>query len=159
MTVMRAQQALTVLPYDAFLFMSLQLLLAMQLETGLGDYIHFAGTYHMYSSEAGLARSLLAEVPMSVAVPFSPCDEDPAATIDDLCKMEEDVRSAALRGNVSAIDAIAQTDSSSVLLNVAKFVLCNHAYFRCGVQQELPVPGFLPESVAQAAGNPLTHGR
>lgn len=157
MTVMRAQQALTVLPYDAFLFMSLQLLLANHLEAGLGDYIHFAGTYHIYSSEADLARSVVAGVPKSVAVPFSPWDEDPVDTMEGLCKVEEDVRSAALRGRVSKIDGVAQTDSSSALVKFAQYVLCNHAYFKCGVRQEMPAPAFLPRSVAQAASNPLMH--
>src|SRR5271157_3501223 len=39
LTVMRAQQAFTVLPYDAFLFMAMQLVLAAQLGVDVGTYM------------------------------------------------------------------------------------------------------------------------
>lgn len=69
LTVMRAQQALTVLPYDAFLFMSLQLILAAQLGLAPGIYHHFAGTFHVYESELEAVASTVEAGPRSLRLP------------------------------------------------------------------------------------------
>jgi hypothetical protein len=55
---MRAQQALLVLPYDAFLFMAIQAALAADLEVEPGTYRHICGTFHIYADERELAASV-----------------------------------------------------------------------------------------------------
>lgn len=57
--VMRAQQALTVLPYDYLLFAYIHLYLAGRLELLAGRYMHTAGTFHIYESERDIARDVL----------------------------------------------------------------------------------------------------
>src|SRR5579875_1439881 len=55
---MRAQQALFVLPYDAFLFMALQSAVAAELRVQIGTYRHLVGTFHIYANELSLAQSV-----------------------------------------------------------------------------------------------------
>jgi thymidylate synthase len=49
---MRSQSAAVVLPYDAFVFMALQCLLAEELNIGIGSYYHIAGSFHIYQPSA-----------------------------------------------------------------------------------------------------------
>lgn len=70
-TVMRAQQALTVLPYDAFLFMGMQQYAASLLNVPSGPYIHQSGTFHFYENEVELARKIT-EAPVEVGAALVP---------------------------------------------------------------------------------------
>lgn len=47
-TVMRSNDIWLGFPFDVFCFTSLQVLLAMELGVGLGDYTHFVGSLHLY---------------------------------------------------------------------------------------------------------------
>ena len=58
-TTMRAQQALFVLPYDAFLFIGFQRSVAAELGLSVGTYTHFAGTYHVYERDLELVQAVL----------------------------------------------------------------------------------------------------
>lgn len=72
LTVMRAQQALTVLPYDAFLFMGMQQYAAGLLGVPIGRYIHQSGTFHFYDNEAALARKIVDDPAVPASLPPSP---------------------------------------------------------------------------------------
>lgn len=60
-TFMRAQHALLILPYDAFLFMTLQCIVAARLGVAVGTYRHICGTFHIYEAERQLANRVLGE--------------------------------------------------------------------------------------------------
>lgn len=81
LTHMRAQSAFGVLPYDAFLFMSLQCLLAERLGVRPGGYRHHAGTFHIYENESDVARR----------VADSKCDAVQVGTFDCSDKMLKDI--------------------------------------------------------------------
>jgi thymidylate synthase len=51
---MRSQSTIGVLPYDVFLFASLQCIAAAELGVGPGDYIHVSGSLHAYEDELEL---------------------------------------------------------------------------------------------------------
>jgi thymidylate synthase len=59
LTYMRAQHALLILPYDAFLFMALQCIVAARLGVAVGPYRHFSGTFHLYEAEVEHAQKVL----------------------------------------------------------------------------------------------------
>ncbi len=60
-TLMRANNALTVLPYDVFQFSMLGELVAAQLSVDSGTYFHLAASMHIYADDRGLARSVADE--------------------------------------------------------------------------------------------------
>lgn len=56
---MRSNDSIWGLPYDVFLFTMLQEYLAVTLNLELGEYIHFAGSMHLYERHAALAERIL----------------------------------------------------------------------------------------------------
>jgi thymidylate synthase len=87
---MRAQQALFVLPYDAFLFIGLQAVVAAELEVAVGSYRHFAGTFHIYSNERELAETVLAA--SATAHPLQPPALGIEEQTEELRRWEERLR-------------------------------------------------------------------
>lgn len=55
-TIMRSQSVVGVLPYDIFLFTTMQELIANQLGVGLGVYKHYCLSAHIYEDEIELAN-------------------------------------------------------------------------------------------------------
>lgn len=102
---MRAQQALFVLPYDVFIFVGLQALVAAELEVGLGSYRHFAGTFHIYANEYALAEDVVASQPRarSLSPPASGLDSQ----ITELRDWENRLRSIGVEGDIHGLDEIA----------------------------------------------------
>jgi len=100
LTVMRAQQALTVLPYDAFLFMLLQSYCASILQVSAGPYIHFSSTYHIYQDELSVARRISEDGCRGMPVMFGP---DAVAEANLLIRMERQIREAATQGEQDVI--------------------------------------------------------
>lgn len=106
LTVMRAQQALTVLPYDMALFSMMQHFFASSLNVAVGNYYHFAGTFHIYDNEKGLATALASGEASTRVLPNLP----PGAGIDaasELIGLESDIRTAALAADTATLDRIA----------------------------------------------------
>jgi thymidylate synthase len=122
-TFMRAQSAMMVLPYDAFLFMSLQCLLSAQLGLRVGTYRHVVGTFHIYEAEKEYAAQIVEEdlTPVVLGVMESLDDQVPR-----LLAMEAELRQ---------VEVVPRTyvDSSynlSLFLDQVKLVLVTHALLR-----------------------------
>jgi thymidylate synthase len=94
---MRAQQALFVLPYDVFLFIGFQAVLAAELEVDVGTYRHFAGTFHIYRDERELAEEILGS--RVDPLRLEPPDEPFRAQVASLERWETALRSAATSGD------------------------------------------------------------
>lgn len=94
-TFMRAQHALLILPYDAFLFMSIQRIVAARLGVRIGSYRHVSGTFHLYESELTFARRVLDEPvhSLELGAPDGTWSELP-----DVLRFEEEARSLGSRG-------------------------------------------------------------
>lgn len=133
LTVMRAQQALTVLPYDAFLFMSMHQLAASMLDAELGPYLHQSGTYHVYDDELAAVAELVRAKSRPVALPAVPAGRQAATElVRDLVRLEAELRDAATRGDHAAVAAIAADDCSQPYLDVARACLTTQAFRRLG---------------------------
>jgi thymidylate synthase len=101
---MRAQQALFVLPYDVLIFIGLQILVAAELEVGVGSYRHFAGTFHIYANEYDLAEAVVASQirARSLSPPTSRLDSQIAELRDWECRL----RSMGAEGDIRGLDGI-----------------------------------------------------
>jgi thymidylate synthase len=97
LTVMRAQQALTVLPYDLALFSMMHHFFASALQVPTGSYHHFSGTFHIYENELEIARQVAA---ISEPLEFPAIESGQAEAIAiDLIEVEAQVREAAYTGD------------------------------------------------------------
>jgi len=124
---MRAQQALTVLPYDAFLFMCIQLIISALVDADLGEYQHISGTFHIYDGERDLARRLVETAHIaSIAVPV--VDPHEVSTLlEDLPEAEKGLRTAVSTGNMDTIRRLAEEAGAGGFLGLAKWVLASSA--------------------------------
>ncbi|MEQ8327791.1 MAG: thymidylate synthase [Parvibaculum sp.] len=99
-TYMRAQQALTILPYDAFVFMGLQSFLASKLGIPCGRYIHIAGTFHVYESEKQIAEAASRDATGNPLGHIDALD----GSLDELMAIEKELREAVLAGSAQTIE-------------------------------------------------------
>ncbi|QUQ65336.1 thymidylate synthase [Kutzneria sp. CA-103260] len=153
LTVMRAQQALTVLPYDMFLFMQLHQVTASQLGVPCGPHLHQSGTFHIYENEHELADRVIADGVSPVRLPAWPSDLDAVdAAVNELVETERNLRESAVAGDIAAIDKVAATSSESEFVDVARAVLATFAYRRCADGTTVVSPFASPElaSIADA---------
>ncbi|MER5366213.1 thymidylate synthase [Streptomyces sp. NPDC002722] len=133
LTVMRAQQALTVLPYDAFLFMGMQQYAAGLLGVPAGRYIHQSGTFHFYDNEAALARKIVDDPAVPASLPAFPTTPDGAReAARELVGLESRLRLAAQAQDTAAVDRIAATPAVTDIAEVARACLATHAYRKLG---------------------------
>ncbi|MEU6130942.1 thymidylate synthase [Saccharopolyspora sp. NPDC047091] len=133
LTVMRAQQALTVLPYDGFLFMLMHQWAAALLGVEPGPYIHQSGTFHFYDNEIDLARSVTAGTVTSGSLPALPDTPEAAqAAVRELVDVERGVREAAAAGDTAALDRFADTKAEAEFADVARACLTTFAYRKLG---------------------------
>lgn len=128
-TFMRSQSALMVLPYDGFLFMTIQRWLASRMGLALGSYTHVAGSFHIYEDEIPLARRT---VRSRVDGRSLGQITNPESGLESLLAFERAVRSAALGESRSDIqDAVNQqlqtgTDDTSFFTQ-ARLILLAYA--------------------------------
>jgi thymidylate synthase len=128
LTVMRAQQALTVLPYDAFLFMAIQLVLANELGVRPGHYHHFAGTFHIYESELEVAAAVVRQGASPLRLPGI---ELAASEFSSrLVELESRVRAAARERDQRQLGRFASGNFDSPLLDLARWCFVSFAYAR-----------------------------
>lgn len=133
LTVMRAQQALTVLPYDAFLFMGMQQYAAGLLGVPAGRYIHQSGTFHFYDNEAALARKVVDDPVVPASLPAFPATPDGAReAARELVDLESRLRLAAQAKDTAAVDKIAGAPAATAFADVARACLATHAYRKLG---------------------------
>ncbi|MDQ4213723.1 thymidylate synthase [Microbacterium sp. ASV81] len=131
LTVMRAQQALTVLPYDVFLFSTIQHFLASELSLDVGEYVHFSGTYHIYSNEVEKAKQTIDKGVQTLALPPLPRGRGYAVR-DELIQIEAEIREAAEAGDSDRLKSIATSSCEFEFNTVAKGILLEHAHARPG---------------------------
>ncbi|MGH3858695.1 thymidylate synthase [Actinokineospora sp.] len=132
-TVMRAQQALTVLPYDCFLFMLMHQFAASMLDVPCGPHIHQSGTFHFYDNEIELAERVVAGPVKSAGLPALPDSAELAkAAAAELIVLERRLREAAVAGDIAAIDEIAATKAETDFTDVVRACLATHAYRKVG---------------------------
>lgn len=137
LTVMRAQQALTVLPYDCFLFMHMHQLAASLLDVPCGPYIHQSGTFHFYDSEVELASQVLNAEVISAQLPALPENAEQAReAVAELIALERSLREAAIARDIAAVDEIAATKASTDFTDVARASLTTYAYRKLGDRQD-----------------------
>ena len=133
LTVMRAQQALTVLPYDGFLFMLMHQYAAALLNVPCGPYIHQSGTFHFYENEVDLATKLLAAPVVPGQLPALPGSAEQATeAVTEMITIERTLREAATAGNTAAVDEVAGTKAGCDFTDVVRACLANHAYRKLG---------------------------
>ncbi|MFD4668825.1 thymidylate synthase [Lentzea sp. NPDC058450] len=138
LTVMRAQQALTVLPYDAFLFMLMHQWAAALLGVPCGPYIHQSGTFHFYDNEIDLARKVVEAPVTSARLPALPDSPDEArAAVAELISLERTLREAGSSGNTAVVDEIASTKASTDFTDVVRACLATRAYRKLGDEETL----------------------
>jgi hypothetical protein len=93
---MRAQHALALLPNDAFLFLTLQAVLASELNLDRGTYTHFCNTLHVYEDERESVRKILASNITEIHMPIW---KGGFSRVSNLVAYEAAMRSAVLEGN------------------------------------------------------------
>jgi thymidylate synthase len=126
LTVMRAQQALTVLPYDLFLFTALHHFTASRLGVAVGGYEHFAGTFHIYQNEKKLAQQIIDEEVQVLKLPrLAPGSG--YAVAEELISLEKSIRECAERRDAVKLSAIAGHRSGSEFNQVAQEILVEFA--------------------------------
>jgi thymidylate synthase len=150
LTHMRAQQALTVLPYDVFLFMNLQMFIASTLKTECGAYLHSSGTFHIYENERTVAANLAASGARSVALPrLEPGSAREVAA--ELIALERSLRDAVRAEATRHVEEIDVQRTSFPYLECARAVLVDFAMRKLEMD-EVPsnwekLPAFLREMV------------
>jgi hypothetical protein len=131
---MRAQSAVGVLPYDAFLFMGLQNLLADRLGVLSGAYRHNAGTFHLYETEMDTAARVAEEeiIPISVG----PIDSS-ERQLEDIYAFELELRRATLGNDRGLVESlISDQHDTAKFWGTAKVVLLLHSLRRLGMWAE-----------------------
>lgn len=140
LTVMRAEQAFTVLPYDAFLFMSLQQILAARLAAEPGTYRHFSGTFHVYAAEiAAVENTIRAGATGATMPPVDARGEAADALAGRLVGFERDTRlaaGAADRGALLALLRHAEDGGAEPFEQTVQAGLLGFALRKTGLEQE-----------------------
>jgi thymidylate synthase len=108
---MRAQQALRLLPYDAFLFMGLQSILASELALKVGEYVHFSNTFHIYGSERETVRQIAEGGVSQITLPHW---HGGLRAVKAIADYEQNLRQAALRQDNGAIGDLSPPLSTGV---------------------------------------------
>jgi hypothetical protein len=134
LTVMRAQQAFTVLPYDAFLFMAMQLVLAAQLDVPVGDYIHFSGTFHVYEAEESAITQTINSELKHATLPLPPRGAIPGREfVSRLISLESNLRELAENMDHKGLIKAAFTQGGGDLLDIVRRVLGDFALRKIGL--------------------------
>ncbi|RBY80377.1 hypothetical protein DQ239_04835 [Blastococcus sp. TF02-09] len=123
LTVMRAQHALTVLPYDLFLFRGIHSAIAGMLNLKVGEYVHFSGTLHIYQAEVDLAQRVMHEAVQTLEFPNFPRGPGARACIRRLIGVEAETRRAIQVGNTAELKRILMAEEAWPLIDVCKRIL------------------------------------
>jgi len=133
-THMRAQSAFGVLPYDAFLFMCLQNLLADRLGVLSGVYHHNAGTFHLYESEIEMAERVSIGNIEPISLGYIDSSE---RQLKEIYAFELEVRNATLRNDHQQIESLIRNQyDASTFWGVAKVAFLLHSLSRLGMGAE-----------------------
>lgn len=140
-TYMRAQHALLILPYDVFLFMMLQCLVAVRLGVAVGTYRHISGTFHIYDTEREFAKRVLAEPIRSIE--FGHMDGS-KVELAEVLQFEECARVFGCTRNLSSLLGMLETaEIGSDFAIHCKLVIMAHWLHTCD-EQKNPALDLLP---------------
>lgn len=115
LAMMRSSDAFLGLPHDVFAFTMLQELVARDLDLELGEYVHFAGSLHLYDDHHAPAREFLREGMQSLeSMPPMPVG-DPWPAVEQLLVREESIRTGLTR-DPRALDSGYWGDLARILL-------------------------------------------
>jgi thymidylate synthase len=133
-TFMRSQSAALVLPYDSFLFMSLQCALSQRLGVEPGTYVHVSGSFHFYADEFDTVRRVVEQDVTTLGL------RDflgPLLSFDRIRDFEPKVRLACERGDVGALNALAKEATLGLpAVEPANLVLLIHAFQRLSLGEQ-----------------------
>jgi thymidylate synthase len=136
LTVMRAQQALTVAPYDLSLFGILHHFVAAELGLDVGLYRHFAGTFHIYANEVDIATQIAGEIePSSLFLPGIVAGQGPAVRAE-LIACERDIRVAAENQDRDRLNALDRTKWTHDFVRTVSDHLVAFARQRSGIRRQ-----------------------
>lgn len=126
-TFMRSQSAALVLPYDSFLFMSVQCIIAQRLGVSPGPYTHLSGSFHYYSDESEIVQRVSQEDNITISFGDFLGEGVDAHTI---CDFEKRVRLACKSAQLDALEALTKTGAgqSPAPPEPWKIVLLAHAF-------------------------------
>jgi thymidylate synthase len=142
-TYMRAQHALLILPYDAFLFMALQCIVAARLGATIGTYKHICGTFHIYEAEREFTERVLSEPLHSIEFGRP---EGSESELIDLLQFEKRVRDLGRARDVRGlIEILESATRGSDFAHQAKLVLLAHWFHLIADAQENVALDGLPE--------------
>lgn len=86
-TNMRSQAAVTLLPYDIFVFTMIQEALSVELGTELGPYYHFCNSLHYYDDEAETATRIVdSGDDRSICMPTMTCSPTAKSQLFDVAE-------------------------------------------------------------------------
>jgi thymidylate synthase len=125
-TYMRSQSAAMVLPYDVFLFASLQSIISQQLGLHPGSYYHISGSFHVYTDELNFISRILEDeiTPIDLKQLFGPSIET-----GSIQEVERKVRTAAMEGDIQSLDRISEElKRSDSPAGQAGLIFLVHAY-------------------------------
>ena len=132
-TFMRSQSAALVMPYDVFLFMSLQCALSQRLGVALGTYVHVSGSFHYYADESETVRKIVEEEITTLGL------RDILGTslsFDKFRSFERKVRLACTGGDVSTLDLLAEEAKLGLPgVESGNLLLLIHAFQRLSMVQ------------------------
>ena len=132
-TFMRSQSAAFVMPYDSFLFMSLQCVLSQRLGVDPGSYLHVSGSFHFYEDEFGTVRSVVEEEITTLGL------KDvlgASLSFGDIRDFERKVRIACSSGDIGTLNALADQARLGAPVESGKLVLVIHAYQRLSLDEQ-----------------------
>jgi thymidylate synthase len=127
---MRSQSAALVFVYDAFLFSSMQQLIATRLGVSLGPLHLVAGSFHIYDDELEVARRIQAHGVETLKM--SPMSANPDE-LEGLLAFERGVRVAARAANVRSLEKLTHDLPVPVTFeDEARILLAAVAHLKCG---------------------------
>jgi thymidylate synthase len=130
---MRSQSALMVLPYDVFVFATLQSWLAAELGVDVGKYTHLAGSLHLYEDEISQAEEVHRGRLSSAAI--APYSNSPSTDKATLLTFEHLTRRYATTRDARALAALEdQCADGASFVGEAQLVLLSYAFAKLGWQ-------------------------
>ena len=133
-TFMRSQSAAFVLPYDSFLFMSLQCILSQRLGAEPGTYVHVSGSFHFYEDEIDTVRRIVEEEDTTtlglgdvLGLPLIP---------DKFRDFEREVRTACNNRDIETLNALAdKVKCQDAAVEPGYLVLLIHSFQRLSLPE------------------------
>lgn len=136
LTNMRSQSVYSIMPYDIFVFSMFQESLAKYFELELGEYKHFAGSFHIYTDEIEKASCVNNENSSFFAMKKMMSFSD--AIIDELFVAEGEIRNLVLSDRIDSID-YEKYKLDNYWKNFLKALFNSYLYPEKGIENLFPI--------------------